>query len=223
MELKDQSGRFVMPDDPRLDPIYTEIAARGKTLIAHLAEPDSCWQPPNSKSPDYSYYNEHPEWYMFKQPDHPRKGTILDARDHVLEENPRLRVVGAHLGSLEMDLDGLGRRLDRYPNFAVDVAARTVYLALQRPDKAREFLIKYQDRILYGTDLGLYSRQDIGTAEKSWTKQYATDWAFFARDANLVYRGREVKGLALPPSVLRKLYHDNALHWIPGVMPRVVK
>src|SRR5947209_4127406 len=71
MELKDASGRFVMPDDPRLQPIYQDIAAQGKTLIAHLAEPDSCWQPPNKNSPDYSYYSEHPQWYMYKQPDHP--------------------------------------------------------------------------------------------------------------------------------------------------------
>jgi len=217
MELKDQSGRFVMPDDPRLQPIYKDIAAQGKTLIAHLAEPDSCWRPPNKNSPDYNYYNEHPEWYMFKQPDHPKKATIIQARDNMLENNPQLRVVGAHLGSLEMDLDGLGQRLDRYPNFAVDVAARTVYLTLPRREKVRQFLIKYQDRIVYGTDLGLYARQDTAAAEKSWAKEYATDWAFFSSDANVTYRGRVVQGLALPEATLRKLYHDNAEHWIPGV------
>jgi len=91
----------VLPDDPRLDPIYQDIAAHGKTLIAHLAEPDSCWLPPNKNSPDYSYYSEHPEWYMFKQPDHPKKAAIIEARDHILERHPQLRVVGAHLGSLE--------------------------------------------------------------------------------------------------------------------------
>ena len=219
MELKDQSGRFVMPDDPRFGPIYKDIAKNGKTLIAHLAEPDSCWQPPNKNSPDYTYYNEHPEWYMFKQPDHPKKAAIIQARDHILEENPQLRVVGAHLGSLEMSLDELGRRFERYPNFAVDVAARVVYLAIQPREKVRQFLITYQDRILYGTDLGLYNRQNTATAEASWAKQYATDWTFFSSEKVVNYRGREVKGLALPPQVLRKLYHDNAVHWIHGVVP----
>lgn len=220
MELKHESGRFVMPDDPRFDPIYKDIAKHGKTLIAHLAEPDSCWQPPNENSPDYSYYNQHPEWYMFKQPDHPKKATILQARDHVVEQNPQLRVVGAHLGSLEMNLDELGQLFDRYPNFAVDVAARTVYLALQPHETVRQFLIKYQDRILYGTDLGLNSRQNTASVEKSWLKQYATDWAFFSSDKAATYEGREVKGLALPPQVLRRLYHDNAVHWIHGVVPQ---
>lgn len=156
---------------------------------------------------------------MFKQPDHPKKATIIQARDHMLEQHPQLRVVGAHLGSLESNLDELGRRLDRYPNFAVDVAARTVYLTLEPRDKARRFIVKYQDRILYGTDLGLSGRQDTATAEDSWAKQYATDWAFFSSNRTLIYRGRQVKGLALPPSVLRKLYHYNAIHWIPGIVP----
>lgn len=223
MELKDPSGRFVMPDDPRLEPIYQDIAAKGKTLIAHLAEPDSCWQPPNKNSPDFSYYNEHPEWYMYKQPDHPRKITIIQARDHMLEENPNLRVVGAHLGSLETNLDEIGRRFDRYPNFAVDVAARTVYLTMQPREKTRQFFIKYQDRILYGTDLELFARENILSAERTWEKQYATDWAFFSSDQVVEYEGRKVQGLALPQPVLRKLYHDNALRWIHGVVPEGVR
>ena len=218
MELKDQSGNFVMPDDPRLEPIYKDIAKMGKTLIAHLAEPDSCWQPPNKNSPDYSYYNEHPEWYMFKHPDHPKKATIIQARDHMLGENPQLRVVGAHLGSLETSLDEIARRFDRYPNFAVDTAARTVYLTLQPREKARQFLIKYQDRVVYGTDLDFFGRQDASATEKDWAQQYALDWAFFSSARKVMYRGREVEGLALPPEVLRKLYHENAVHWIHGVV-----
>lgn len=219
MQLQDQSGRFVLPDDPRFNPIYQDIATHGKTLIAHLAEPDSCWLPPNKNSPDYSYYNQHPEWYMFKHPDHPKKATIMQARDHLLEQHPQLRVVGAHLGSLETNLDELGQRFDRYPNFAVDVAARTVYLTIQPRDKALQFIMKYQDRILYGTDLAFFTGQDAAEVEKKWAAQYAADWAFFSSDKTLTYRGREVKGLGLPPQVLRKLYHDNAVHWIHGIVP----
>ncbi len=219
MELKDRSGHFVLPDDPRFNPIYDDIASHGKTLIAHLAEPDSCWQPPNGNSPDYNYYREHPEWYMYRHPDHPAKAAILQARDHVLAAHPQLRVVGAHLGSLEMNLDQLGRTLDRYPNFAVDVAARTVYLTIQPREKVRQFLLTYQDRIVYGTDLGLSPSQNAATAAKSWEKQYAADWTFFSSSKKVTYRGRQVQGLELPQPVLRKLYHDNAVRWIQGVVP----
>lgn len=219
MELKDSKGAFVMPDDPRFEPIYQDIAAHGKTLIAHLAEPDSCWQPPNKDSPDYRYYQEHPEWYMYTKPDHPSKQAILQARDRLLEQNPKLRVVGAHLGSMETSVDDIGRHLDRYPNFAVDTAARVIYFALQPRDKVRQFLIKYQDRVLYGTDLGFYQRQTVEQSISDWQKRYATDWKFFSTDATVDYGGHRVRGLNLPEEVLRKLYHDNAVRWIPGITP----
>lgn len=219
MELKNSKGAFVMPDDPRFEPIYEDIAAHGKTLVAHLAEPDSCWQPPNKNSPDYSYYREHPEWYMFTKPDHPSKQAILQARDRLLEKNPKLRVVGAHLGSMEGNVDEVARHLDRYPNFAVDTAARVVYFALQPRDAVRQFLIKYQDRILYGTDLEFYPRQRTEQSVASWEKRYATDWRFFSTDAIVDYQGHKVRGLNLPQQVLRKLYHDNAVRWVPGILP----
>ena len=169
MELKTPDGKYVMPDDPAFEPIYREIAADNKTLVAHVAEPSSCWQPPDPNSPDYDYYKENPEWYMYLHPDHPRKETILAARDHLLAENPQLRVVGAHLGSMETDVDEIAKRFDLYPNFAVDTAARMEYLMLAPREKVRNFLIKYQDRVLYGTDLeflngGSHARRFEGLA-----------------------------------------------------------
>jgi predicted TIM-barrel fold metal-dependent hydrolase len=154
---------------------------------------------------------------MYKQPDHPRKPAIIQARDHVLEESPDLRLAGAHLGSLETNLNEIGRRLDRYPKFAIDVAAWVAYLTIQPREKARQFLIKYQDRILYGTDLSLNDWQSAETAEKTWEKHYEADWPFFhQRSSGLP--GADRSSLALPAQVLRKLYHDNAVHWIPGAL-----
>ena len=216
MELKTPDGKFVMPDDPVFTPIYHAIASHNKTLIAHLAEPDSCWQPLDKANPDYDYYKAHPEWYMYGRPDHPSKAKILEARDHLLAQNPDLRVVGAHLGSMELDLDGLAQRFDRYPNFAVDTAARVVYLALQPRDKVRAFLIKYQDRVLYGTDLGYRPKGDSDNLQ-DWESTYLRDWKFFATNDAVEFDGRKFQGLQLPDGVLRKLYHDNAVHWIPMV------
>ena len=103
-QVRDRNGRYLMADDPVFQPIFTDIASRNKTLVAHLADPDSIWQAPNPQSPDYSYYHtESPEWYMYKRPNAPSKEAILLARDHVLARNPHLRVVGAHLGSMESE------------------------------------------------------------------------------------------------------------------------
>ena len=216
MEMKSKSGKYVMPDDPAFEPIYQSIAGHNRTVVAHIAEPDSCWQPPNPASPDYEYYKEHPEEYAYLHPEWPSKAAILAARDHFLAENPKLRVVGAHLGSMETDVDQIAQRFDRYPNFAVDTAARIVYLMMRPRDKVRAFLIKYQGRVLYGTDLVVMPKDDTEKALAEWNDTYARDWKFFATNETLEVKGRKVQGLELPEPVLRKLYHDNAIRWIPG-------
>ena len=67
-KVKQANGSYLMPDDPVFSPIYEDIAAHNKTLVAHVADPDSIWEAPNPASPDYSYYHvEHPEWYMYQQ------------------------------------------------------------------------------------------------------------------------------------------------------------
>ena len=218
MEMKSKAGKYVMPDDPAFEPIYQSIAAHNRTVVAHIAEPDSCWQPPNPASPDYAYYQQHPEEYAYLHPEWPSKAAILAARDHFLAENLKLRIVGAHLGSMETDVDEIARRFDRYPNFAVDTAARVEYLMIQPRDKVRAFLIKYQDRVLYGTDLVVMPKDDTEKALAEWNDTYARDWKFFATNKTVDVKGRKVQGLELPESVLRKLYHDNAVRWFPGVV-----
>jgi predicted TIM-barrel fold metal-dependent hydrolase len=132
--------------------------------------------------------------------------------------NPKLRVVGAHLGSMEADVNEIARRFDRYPNFAVDTAARVPYFMLQPREKVRAFLMKYQDRILYATDLVVMPQDNTAKAQQEWTSTYERDWKFFATDQTVEYKGHIARGLLLPEPVLRKLYHDNAVRWIPGIV-----
>ncbi len=218
MELKSKDGRYLMPDDPVFDSIFDAIAARNKTLYAHSAEPSSSWRPLDPASPDYSYYKSNPDWHMFLHPERPSKQAILAARDRMLARHPKLRVVGCHLGSMEEDVDVIARRFDLYPNFVVDTAARVPYLMLQPREKVRAFLIKYHDRVLYGTDLEFFPSENAADAIKHWEAEYARDWKFFSTGETLTYNGRAVRGLALPEPVLKKIFHDNAGHWVPGVM-----
>ena len=90
MEIKDPSGKFIMPDDPKFEPIYKGIAKRGKTLMSHVAEPDVAWGPPDPSDPSWSYYQENPQWFLYNKAGFPAKKTILEARDHILGGNPIL-------------------------------------------------------------------------------------------------------------------------------------
>jgi predicted TIM-barrel fold metal-dependent hydrolase len=218
MEMKSKAGKYVLPDDPAFEPIYKDIAAHHRTVVAHIGEPDSCWQPPNPASPDYEYYQQNPQEYAYAHPEWPSKAAILAARDHLVAENPKLRVVGAHLGSMEADVNEMAQRFERYPNFAVDTGARVPYFMLQPRDKVRVFLIKYQDRILYATDLVVLPKDDTEKALAEWNSTYERDWKFFATDQSVEYKGHSYQGLALPGPVLRKIFHDNAVHWLPGIM-----
>jgi len=214
MQLKNASRLYVMFDDPAFQPIYQDIAAHNKTLIIHAADPDPAWTGVDPAR----YYAADPEWDMTKKPGAPSKKAILDARDRVLAMNPGLRVVGAHLGSMETPLDDLAVCLDHYPNFAVDTAARVDTLTQQPIQKVRAFILKYQDRILYGSDFSFDSElRHKGMTPEVWESRYLLDWRYFSTDDVFEYHGRRVEGLNLPLPVLEKLYHDNAVRWIPGI------
>jgi len=221
MEIKDPAGKYVLPDDPRFDGVYKDIAAHNKTLIAHLADPNTLWAPPDPKADDYSYYmEEEPWWYMYNKPGVNSKETILKARDHILEENPTLRVVGAHLGSMEASFADLAAHFDRYPNFAVDMAGRVPYFKMMPRAEAIAFITKYQDRLIYATDNDheFYPPGKAKRAGRDWEEAYADQWRYFATNDVVEYQGKPVQGLALPASILRKIYHDNALRWFPGIL-----
>jgi len=153
---------------------------------------------------------------MHGKPGAPVKAEILGARDRMLARYPKLRIVGCHLGSDEDDLGKLARRLDAHPNFAVDTAARVRYFARGDRDRAREFLTRYQDRVLYATDFAL-REGDPAASARSMRATHDRDWAFFSGGEPMEYDGSPTRGLALPEGVLRKIFRENALRWIPGL------
>lgn len=217
MSIRKNDGRYLMPDDPAFQPIYEMLQKEGRTLVAHLAEPNGAWMPLDDSNPERGFYGSHPEWHMYGQPGAPSKESILQARDRVVARYPKLRVLGCHLGSNEEDLDALASRLDRLPNFAVDLAARIRYLAAGDREKGRAFLIRYQDRITYGTD---YTLPASGDDQRAWTSlaaQHDRDWQYFASAETMTYGRRTVQGLGLPDAVVQKIFRENALRWLPGI------
>jgi predicted TIM-barrel fold metal-dependent hydrolase len=223
MELRRADGTFAMPDDPIFDPIYEHLAARNKTLLTHIAEPIACWQPLTGDNPHMGYYRDNPEWHMYNRLDVPSHSELIAARDNILAKHPRLRVVGAHLGSLEYDVDEVAARLDKYPNFAVDISARLIDLVNQPVDKVRAFFLRYADRILYGTDVVMRERPstmppvDRANALQRLRELFDVHFAYFNDDKEVAYRTRVSKGLKLPSDTLEQFYVKSAQAWYPGI------
>ena len=217
MTFRDKDGSFIMIDDPRFDPVFEFIAEQGKVLVAHIGEPKNCWLPLDSMTTnnDRSYFSRNPQYHMYLHPDYPSYDDQINSRDNLLAKHPNLSVIGCHLGSLEWDVDELAARLEAYPNFAVDTSARHGQLQVQNREKVREFLIAYQDRILYGTDIGTHGKvteervQDI-------LETWKADWRYFASDDSLTSSkvNNDFQGLKLPAPVLKKLYFTNAKTWL---------
>ena len=208
LSIRSTSGQYLMPDSPVLAPIIAAIEKSGRTLITHLADPDIAWQPLQGN--ESGYYKTHPEWHMYGRPEVPSKGSILKARDSLLARHHRLRVIGCHLGSNEDDIGQLARRLDAYPNLAVDVASRVRFLARLDRETVRQFVTKYQDRIIYATDFSLGKNEE--SSVKSLLSLHEREWSYFSGD------GENALGLAEP--ILRKIFRDNAVRWIPGIASR---
>ena len=223
MEIKTPSGQFVMPDDPVFDPIYDHLAQSRKPLLAHLGEPVAAWLPLDPENVHHGYYSTHPEWHVYGREDFPSHAAILAARDRILERHPDLILIGAHLGSMAHDVDEVAKRLDRYPNFYVEVAARTRDLSRQPRAKVRDFFIQYQDRILYGVDWSLRPAENSPSAEErlrfveNTEKRYRRDYQYFAGAGPVEMAGKQVEGLSLPRTVLEKFYSLNARRLLPGL------
>ncbi|MGV3556784.1 amidohydrolase family protein [Larkinella arboricola] len=226
MELRDKDGSFVMIDDPRFDPVFDFMAKNKIPLISHQGEPKNCWLPVSDMTVGSAklYFTRNPQHHMYLHPEYPSYEKHMAARDHMIEKHPNLIVIGAHLASLEWSVDEIAKRLDKYPNLAVDMASRIMYLQHQATtdwQKVRDFLIRYQDRILYATDRGnwegVYDSNEALNRELHDT--WVSDWTFLTTDQVMTHRHvvGEFKGVKLPRSVIDKIYRKNAERWIPGV------
>ena len=218
MEIKDRDGKFILPDDPMYDPIYAHLAKIGKPLHAHLAEPIDAWRPLDPDSPHYNYYKQNPHWHLYGKPGFPSHEAIIAARDNIMKKHPTLVLVGAHLGSMEHDLDAIAAHFERYPNFYIDVAARTRNLARHPSDKVRALFQKYPTRILYGVDavwMPYLRPQPPAEAQRRnhlamLETRYKADFDYYAGEGPMTYNGRPTEALHLPTVVLEKFYHENA-------------
>jgi predicted TIM-barrel fold metal-dependent hydrolase len=227
MVEKDAQGHLIMLDNSGFDGVMQHIESLQVPLIAHQAEPKNCWLPLDQMTTenDRSYFRDHPEYYMYLHPEQPSYESLMAARDRFVARHPNLSFVGAHMASLEWSVDVLAKFLDTYPNATVDLAARMTQVQYQSQrdfDKVWQFFIRYQDRLLYGTDLtaepAVASPKaqnppiEAGDFPHEADTFWRSDWMYLATAGvqRVAAIDAEVKGLSLPKSVIDKIYYANA-------------
>ncbi len=220
MEIRDKDSVLIMIDDPQFDPVFKHLAKIGIPLVAHMGEPKNCWLPFNEMTTknDSSYFAENPKYHMYKHPEFPSYEEQMEARDRMLQKNKELIFIGCHLASIEWSVDKLADFLDRFPNASVDMAARMgqlFYQTREDHDKVRDFFLKYQDRILYGTDIADSGNSNKESLHKRMNSEWKRDWEYLVTDnkmtSNLI--NGEFHGLQLPKEVIDKIYFTNAKKW----------
>lgn len=222
MELRDAQGNLVMIDDPKFDSVFKFLSDRDLVLIGHNGEPKNCWLPSEEMTTnnDRSYFEEHPKYHMFLHPELPTYEDQIAARDRMLRKNPKLTFLGAHLASLEWSTDEMARFLEQFPNASIGVAARMGQLQYQSQrdrEKVIAFFEKYQNRILYGTDIGVGRESDVASRFEYVRQKWLRDWRYFNTEERVQVPELDepVQGLGLPKQVVDKLYRGNAQALFP--------
>ena len=220
----DGHGGRLRVDDRMLDPIFERAGALGLVVLIHSGDPRAFFDPPTPANERWDELRVHPRW-SFADPMFPRWTEILTEFETRVLRHPRTRFIGAHFGNAAEDPDRVERLLERAPNYYIDTSARIPEFGRHDPARMRRFFLRWQDRILFGTDLGVgpdpadlmlgSTGAEPPTAaeeQRFWTATFryfeSGDRAF---EHPTPIQGRwTIDGIGLPPEVLRKVYGANA-------------
>ncbi|MDO8545085.1 MAG: amidohydrolase family protein [Opitutaceae bacterium] len=208
MTQRDKQGKRVPTNDPRIDPVWAKAGELGIPVLIHTAEPAAFFLPLDKNNERWLELTMYPT--RARPADrYPSFETLMAEQHAVFRKHRNTTFINAHLGWYGHDLAQLGRLMDEMPNMVTELGA-VIYEPARQPRFARQFFIKYQDRILMGKDSWVpdeyrtYFRV-LESADEyfPYHKKYHAYWRMY--------------GLDLPDEVLKKVYHENALRVIPGI------
>jgi len=213
LDSKDAGGNRIPVDHPKLDPVWAKCGELGIPVLIHTGEPAPFWQPLDGSNERLQEMKERPGRH--RPPDeYPSWESIMAEQHNIFRSHPETKFINAHMGWLANDLGRLGRLMDELPNMYTEIGAILAELGRQ-PRFARDWFIKYQDRVMFGKD--------------SWRpEEYHTYFRVLeSSDEYFPYYRRyhafwRMYGLELPDDVLRKLYYENAFRLIPGIDQQAV-
>lgn len=213
---RDADGKLLKIDDPRWDPIWAACGKLGIPVLIHSGDPAAFFDPIDRHNERWEELSRNPSW-SFHGSQFPSLDELMQARNRVIARHPGTKFIGAHLASSEHDLAMAAKWLDDHPNLHLDIASRISELGRQ-PYAAREFMIRYADRILLGTD-GPWPELRLNAY---WRFLETKDQAFDYSEKTPPPQGLwQIHGVGLPDEVLKKIYYQNAARLIPGVRERL--
>ena len=217
-------------DGPVYAGMWAALEEQGLPVVFHVADPEEFWD--DAGCPDWA----RAQGWFYGDGTYPLKEDLYAEVDRVLERHPGLRIIFAHFYFLSADLERAGAFLDAHPAVCFDLTPGVeMYLNFaQDLDAARDFFIRYADRLVYGTDIGASAldhdpAQGLDRAEslgRAWVvRQFLeTDGPFGAPEGVGHWLGMDAEGfygIVLPTGVLEKIYRAN-FERVFGAAPAVL-
>ncbi len=203
LEVRDKSGKLLTVDDARLDPVWKECGRLGIPVAIHVTDPVAFFRPLDPANERWEELIHHPDWHFYGS-QFPTKKAILEARNRMFAKHPRTTFIALHVGNFPENLEDVSEVLEKHPNVAVEFGAREAELGRQ-PRRALNFFIRYQDRILFGTDMT--PSEELYRNYFRWLETDDEYFDYFGYPEQGLWK---IYGLYLPDPVLEKVYHQNA-------------
>jgi hypothetical protein len=213
LKFQDRDGVLLAVDDPRLSPIWRRAGELGVPVLIHVSDPMAFFEPIDEHNEHYLTLQEFPGWSFVDSP--VSKAELLAQRNRMVATHPGTTFILPHVANLPEDLASVSELLDAHPNVVIDFSARIDELGRQ-PYTARDFLIRHQDRILFGLDMPVSVEAYRCYFRFLETRDEWFDYPDYIGRFG-VYTRWKLFGLGLPDDVLRKIYHDNAARVIAGL------
>jgi predicted TIM-barrel fold metal-dependent hydrolase len=213
LRFHEPNGEMIRVDDERLYPVWKRAGELGLPVLIHTSDPVGFFLPVDPRNEHYPTLLKYPGWSFHGS--RYAKEELLAQRRRMMADHPGTTFILPHVANLPEDLAWVSRQLDDLPNVHIDFSARIDELGRQ-PYSARDFLIAYQDRVLFGADMPISTDMYRAYFRFLETRDEYFDYPGYQGESDNVTRWK-IYGLELPDGTLRKIYHANALRLIPGL------
>lgn len=224
---RDAEGQAIPVDDERLAPLFDLAGDLGLVVAFHTADPKAFFKPLTPDNERWEELSLNPDWWFGDRSRYPYDWwQLIRQLERVIRRHPQTTFLGVHFGCAAEEIENVADVMREHPNYIVDVAARLGEIGRHDAGTVRAVFLEFQDRILFGSDLGLRREimlgapQGFSPTEDDVAAFYDAHWRFFETDARQIDHPTPIQGrwkidaIDLPDDVLRKIYCENARRWL---------
>lgn len=188
-------------DDPRIQPLLKRCGELNMPINIHVAEPK--WMYETMDETNDGLMNGYKWRIDLSKPEILVHQELINTLENAVENNPGTTFIACHFANCSHDLTIIGGLLDKYPNLYADISARYGETA-PIPRYMNDFYAKYQDQLLFGTDMG-YEQEMYEVV----LRILETEDEHFYKPDYFNYHW-PLHGFGLDDEILKKLYYENA-------------